>query len=90
MHRGNVLAEALELTTGVRDEMYGHPRDNHERIAAIWSAILDQPITANQVALCMVGVKLARAAHFPYHDDNYVDGAAYFAIACEVAREENV
>lgn len=64
---------------------YGDPVENHQRIAGHWSLILDQRVTAHQVALCMVAVKLARETH-RHKDDNCDDGGEYFDIAKKCAR----
>jgi hypothetical protein len=82
--RQKILVEAVNLTYNERNEAHGDPTKNHDNIALIWSGILGQPITATQVALCMAGVKLARAGYNPKLMDSYIDGAAYFAIAGEV------
>ena len=39
---------------------YGHPSDNMQRTAALWSAYLEVPINDYQVAMCMALVKIAR------------------------------
>lgn len=88
MDRGDILYEAHRLTYGDRDKNYGSPLINHQRIAAIWSVILGQEIRPDQVALCMAGVKLARLVETPDHLDSFIDGAAYFAIAGEIANGE--
>ena len=75
-----VLEEANRLVEGSRSNDYGSPSDNHERIATLWSVLFEQEITARQVALAMVLVKVAREVHSPKRD-NLVDGAAYFHIA---------
>lgn len=85
MFRGEILAEANRLTHGDRDKNYGTPYQNHLRIAQIWSVILEKEITPSQVALCMVGVKIARLVETPDHLDSFVDGAAYLAISGELA-----
>lgn len=82
--REDILKTALEITTGDRNKTYGDPYINHERIAQIWSVILEIDITPSQVALCMVGTKLARLVHTPDHLDSFIDGAAYMAIAGEI------
>lgn len=87
MNRGEILDEAHRLTHGERDKNYGTPYTNHKRIADIWSVILGQEITPAQVALCMVGVKIARLVETPDHLDSFVDGAAYFAISGELSLE---
>lgn len=85
MNRFDVLDEAARLTGGVRDGVYGSPRVNHDRIARVWSVVLGVEVSATQVALCMVGLKLARLSETVDHVDSFVDGAAYFAIAGELA-----
>lgn len=85
MNRQDILDEASRLTHGNRDKNYGTPLVNHQRIAAIWSVILGVDITPSQVALCMAGVKIARLVATPDHEDSFIDGAAYFAIAGEIA-----
>ena len=68
---------------GDRNEQNGDPKENHQRIAIIWSVILDTTVEPYQVALCMAGLKLARLAYNPL-DDSFIDGAAYLAIAGEI------
>ena len=85
MKRGEILKEAERLTHGNRNSNYGEPLVNHQRIASIWSVILGTQVRPDQVALCMVGVKIARLIETPKHEDSFIDGAAYFAIAGEIA-----
>jgi hypothetical protein len=72
-----ILEEAQRLILGDRNKSYDHPLDNFNRIARIWSVIFGFPVSAEQVGLAMVGVKLAREAYSPKRD-NLVDGAGYF------------
>jgi hypothetical protein len=60
-----------------RGRAYGHPRPNHERIAALWSVILGVPVTAEQAALCMIQVKVSRLMQSPDHADSIDDIAGY-------------
>jgi hypothetical protein len=46
------------------------------------------PITDYQVAMCLALVKVARSMETA-KPDNYIDGAAYFAIAGQLHTEEN-
>lgn len=87
MNRGNILDEAKRLIHTDRQKDYGHPLINHQRIAKLWSVILEKEITPAQAALCMAMVKAARLVQTPNHEDSYIDGAAYFAIAGELSNE---
>jgi hypothetical protein len=67
---------------------YGHPTDNMQRTASLWSAYLELPIRPDQVAMCLALVKVARSMESA-KVDNFIDGAAYFAISGQLATEEN-
>lgn len=71
-----VLQEAERLVGGDRNDSYDHPRTNFEKTAVVWSAILGIPVTAEQVGLCMIGLKLIRTAHKAKRD-GLVDIAGY-------------
>lgn len=60
-----------------RGSVYGHPRPNHERIAALWSVVLEREVTADQAALCMLLVKVSRLVQTPDHADSIADLAGY-------------
>jgi len=60
-----------------RGRSYGHPRPNHLRIASLWSVILGINVTPEQVALCMVQVKVSRLIQTPDHADSIDDIAGY-------------
>lgn len=72
-----ILEEAQRLVHGNRGDDYGHPYDDFSKTALIWQAIFGIPVTAEQVALAMVGVKISREVNKPKRD-NCVDGAGYF------------
>ena len=88
MNREQILNEANRLTHGPRDGLYGTPQINHKRIANLWSAYLETPITPAQAATCMALLKIARIVASPQEADHYIDGAAYLAIAGELATNE--
>lgn len=87
MNRSTILTEANRLITGDRQDTYGDARAMHGRIGAYWSAHLDHPVSASDVAVMMGLLKLARASAAPAHADSYVDAAAYAALAGEIATE---
>jgi len=89
----SVLDEAKRITSGVRQEDYGHPAKDFARTARMWTAILAgklreaAEVTAADVPLCMIAVKLARQA-YRHKRDNLVDIAGYARTAAIVAGDE--
>ncbi len=82
----SVLMEAEELVNGARGAIYGHPRENFQRICDLWNAYLDgrpggqaTPISAEDHAIMMILVKVARLQQTPEHRDSQVDIAGYIA-----------
>jgi len=74
--KDNVLEQADKVVNGARQRSYGHPMNNFKRTAKIWEGILDTEVTPQQVALCMMGIKIARECNEP-KEDNAVDLAGY-------------
>jgi hypothetical protein len=72
----DMAAYAARMVSEDRNDQYGHPLDNLDRAARIWSVILGADVTAEQVALCMVGMKIARQVHRP-KPDTVVDIIGY-------------
>jgi hypothetical protein len=85
MLRGKILSEASRLTHGDRNKNYGDPFTNHQRISALWSVFLETEITPESAAIMLALVKVARLIESPDHLDSFIDGAAYFSIAGEIA-----
>lgn len=81
---GSILLEAQMLTHGDRNTDYGHPLDDYSKNAGMISALfahkLKAPLTAADVALMMVCIKLSRQVHRPKRD-NMVDAAGYAWVA---------
>lgn len=84
--REKILEEAKALICGDRQVAYGPPEVNFLRIAKGWSIILKTGVTPQDVALCMAWLKIARLAHGAHHD-SFVGGAAYMALAGELAKK---
>jgi hypothetical protein len=72
----NILKEADRIVGGDRNAAYGHPKTDFERTAMIWSAILGIKVSAEQIPLCMIGVKMSRQCNAAKRD-NWVDMAGY-------------
>lgn len=87
MYASDYLNEARAIIQD-RGMDYGHPTDNMSRTASLWAAYLEMPIEPEQVAICLALVKVARSMETG-KVDNYIDGAAYIAIAGQLATEEN-
>lgn len=71
-----ILDTAARITATERQADYGHPREDFERTAAMWSAILGVHVPADRVPLCMIALKISRHCHKPKRD-NLVDIAGY-------------
>lgn len=83
-----ILALAEKLINEDRQAQYGDARVTHERVAAMWNAIVPQgarirPIDA---VLMMIAVKLVRASKNPFHDDNWVDIVGYAQIGARMSK----
>ena len=84
----DVQATAKKLVEGPRQKTYGPPKVNSERIAKIWSAILKTEVTQSDVALCLIGLKLARLIESPSDTDTQVDVVGYVRYLQEILKEE--
>lgn len=82
MTEKNILHEADRLTSRDRNQDYGHPYDDFGKTAKIMTVILQDilkegcEVSREQVALCMIGVKLSRQLH-QRKRDNLVDICGY-------------
>lgn len=84
------LNEADRITAGDRDKQYGGPEENFSRIAKIWSVILGIEVNEEDVAMMMVGLKVARyAAKSGFQPDTWIDVAGYAACGYEVGEKLN-
>lgn len=75
-----VLQEAQAAVYGPRQDAYGSPRVNQQRIADMWTVIFGRKVTYQQVIQCMIAVKLCRLINSPDHRDSYTDIAGYAAV----------
>ena len=74
---------AAKIVTGQRQMDYGDKYQNHNNIAKLWGAYLGYDISAHDVAICMLLLKVARLKHRATKDC-YIDMAGYAAIAGEI------
>jgi hypothetical protein len=91
MNRKEILDAAAQCVLRDRNNAYGGPEQSFGIIAELWSINLRPilkdgcSITAAQVALCMIGLKMARLIHNPTHEDSIVDIVGYGACMADVA-----
>jgi hypothetical protein len=88
MKRADVLEAAKQCVTSDRAKEHGDMEDNFATIASYWSIHLGRKIEPVDVGIMMALLKAARAKANPYHEDNYVDGAGYFACSAECVNVE--
>lgn len=87
-YREEMLREAGRIISGERDAQYGGPEDNFKRIAKIWSVIFGFDVTEEDVAMAMVGLKVARyASKSGFQPDTWTDVAGYAACGYEVGKK---
>lgn len=82
--RGELLAAANRAVNG-RTEEYGGPENSFETIARLWSIVLGQHVSPEEVAICLMQVKVARLKTNPAHADSWADIAGYAACGFEVS-----
>ena len=88
MTRESILNRAIECVCGKREQDYGSPEDNFNRIATYWSTHLGMEITAEDVAVMMALLKIARIGTGRATEDSFVDLAGYAACGCEIATRD--
>ena len=79
-----ILEEASDLVTGSRADAYGDMVGCHQQIADLWNAFLSdklkEALGAQDVAMLMALLKIARLRVSPEHRDSVIDLAGYTAI----------
>lgn len=88
--RVEALREAARIISGERNKQYGGPEENFSRTAQIWSVIMGIEFTAEDVAMMMVGLKVARyASKSGFQPDTWIDIAGYAGCGYEVGSVES-
>ena len=93
MTRAETLDKAKQCVCGQRENEYGSPEDNFKAIAKLWSAYKNVDFSANDVAMMMALLKIARIRTGTATEDSFVDLAGYAACGAEISvksRKENV
>lgn len=75
----SILQEADALINGDRQKDYGDPLTNFTRISRLWSVLLETEVSPEQVAMCMIAVKMARSMNKLTHD-SLTDIAGYAGV----------
>lgn len=86
MSATELLKEAEAIFTQ-RGNQYGDIRSSFNRAAAITTWLTKSETEDWEVAMQMLGVKLARIAQDPAHRDSYVDAINYLCIAFALAED---
>lgn len=84
----NTILDEAKTIIGERGEDYGGFESNFERISRLACIATGLNISAYEVALIMVCLKLARIRQAPRKRDSYVDLIAYAAFAAELIEAE--
>lgn len=71
-----MLGIADNLVSHTRQGEYGHPADNFDAMAKIFSGITKLDIRREHIPLMLIGLKMARESN-KHHPDNYTDIAGY-------------
>lgn len=75
----NILEEAnkiINLRSEEKERMYGPFEEGMERAAMIASGCTGKTITANDIYICLVALKLSRQS-YNHKEDNLLDAVAY-------------
>lgn len=86
--RVEALREAARIIAGDRDVQYGGPAENFARIATVWTMLFGREFTTEDVAMAMVGLKMARyASNSGFQPDTWIDIAGYAGCGYEVGQK---
>ena len=77
MEKEDVCDVAKRLTSYDRQLDYGSPIEDFTKQAKMWSVILNTNVTPQQIAMCMIAVKLSRLTNSPRHRDSVADICGY-------------
>lgn len=86
MKRAEILDAAKNCVCGKREQDYGSPENNFQLIANLWNAYFHDEfgVTAEDVAMMMALLKIARIRSGSGTVDSFVDLAGYAACGGEI------
>lgn len=87
MNRKDILNSSIQCTCVDRQKDYGDAYTNFSYIAGLWKAYCGFPFKPEDVSIMMALLKIARMMGGKHKDDNYIDAAAYIAMAGEIAKK---
>lgn len=99
MKRDEILEAARTFVCGEREQDYGSPENSFGLIARLWEDYLQShcvwsngcvDISAKDVAVMMILLKVARVAGGSNSNDNWIDIAGYAACGGEINGEQAV
>lgn len=90
MTRAETLDKAKACVCGHRENEYGSPENNFNVIADLWSVYKRVEFTANDVAMMMALLKIARIRTGTATDDSYIDLAGYAACGAEITTKNRI
>ena len=86
MTRKELLESAMQIVCNDRNNQYGKPEDSFAYIAKLWSSYLEEDIGAEDVAIMMMLLKIARLKSSYYGSvDSWIDIAGYTACGAEIS-----
>ena len=75
-----LLHEAADLINGERAKNYGEPDQSFHNIAIHWSAYLGMKLSAHDVGMLMILLKVTRNGRNRFKRDNFVDICGYASL----------
>ena len=87
MTRPEILDKAKACVCGQREQDYGSPENNFGLIGMLWTTYLGTMVTANDVAMMMALLKIARIKSGTATADSFIDLAGYAACGGEIATQ---
>jgi len=87
----DILERAISLVHGQRAKDYGDAQASFQRMADLVNPIIkkaDGKLTASDMAIVMIQVKIARLQESPDHVDSWTDIAGYAALGAQLAVTE--